>query len=82
MTPFRQPNKAGVIKERDAMGDKHKGHKKHLCAVFAGGDGIDEVAALAVGARFICKSCGRSAIKKKYLCKPKKLPGVDGPEAG
>jgi hypothetical protein len=56
------------------MGDKHTGHKKHLCAVFAGGDGLDEVAKLAVGARFLCKSCGRAASKKKHLCKPKKLP--------
>jgi len=56
------------------MGEKHKGHKHHLCSLIAGGDGLDDIAPLVIGARFICKSCGRAASKKKYLCKPHKLP--------
>jgi len=56
------------------MGDKDKGHKKHLCGLRAAGADVGDVAELVAGARFICKSCLRAANKKKYLCKPKKLP--------
>lgn len=55
------------------MGKKHKGHRKHLCAVFAGGDGFEEVAELASEPRFLCAKCGRAARKKKNLCAPRKL---------
>lgn len=53
-----------------------KGHKKHLCSLVAGADGIQTLAKLATDARFICRTCGRVAVKKKYLCKPKSLKDV------
>ena len=56
--------------------EKDKGKDKdppHLCALFAEHD-LTELARRAVGARYICKGCGRSARKKKWMCKPKALP--------
>jgi len=63
------------------MGDKHKGHKHHLCSLIAAGDGLDEIIPLVIGAKVICKSCGRAAIKKKYVCKPTKLRAKEPAEA-
>lgn len=53
--------------------EKHKGHSKHQCALFAGGDGIDEVAELSQSAKYICLKCGRVARKSKNVCKSQKL---------
>ena len=51
----------------------HKGHQKHACALFAGGDGLDDLRGLARNAAFICVKCGRVAEKKKNVCKSAKL---------
>lgn len=55
------------------MAKKHKGHDQHLCALFAGGEGLEDVKARVGKARYICARCGRAAQKKKHLCKPQGL---------
>jgi hypothetical protein len=35
---------------------------------------FDAYCALVVPPRFVCRSCGRAANKKKRLCEPKRIP--------
>ena len=48
---------------------KHTGHSKHLCELVAKRR-MDEVAAAAKGAKYLCHICGRAAAKASSLCEP------------
>ena len=62
---------------RDLIPDKripHIGHKRHLCFMSESGEySLDEIKLLVNDAKFICKKCGRVAIKAENLCEPKTL---------
>lgn len=49
----------------------HIGHKHHLCEICEVGEcTLDTVKELVKDAKFICRICGRSALKEVNLCEP------------
>jgi transcription elongation factor Elf1 len=49
----------------------HIGHQFHLCKMCeSGGCTLEQVKALVKDAKFICKKCGRTAVKEENLCEP------------
>ncbi len=54
----------------------HAGHDKHLCYLNNLGYQISnpkEYAAMVKNGQYVCKICGRVAVKRANLCKPVKL---------
>lgn len=63
----------------------HPGHEEHLCflenigylrsqeLLEMGVDTIDQYKKLVKGARFLCRKCGRAAVKAQNLCEPERL---------
>ena len=51
---------------------KDKLSNKKLCKLADKGK-IDDLAALAKDAKFICEKCGRVSSQKKSICKPVKM---------
>jgi len=50
----------------------HTGHKKHLCSL-VGQRKMDDVASLALNARYICNVCGRASSEKVNVCEAVKI---------
>ena len=54
----------------------HSGHEKHLCLLQNTGyleTNLEEYKSLVRSPSYVCKSCGRTAVSDKNLCKPEKL---------
>ncbi len=65
---LRQP----TTREENTPVSKDKLGDKKLCKLADKGK-IDDLAALAQGAKYICGKCGRVSSQKKNVCKPVKL---------
>ena len=51
----------------------HEGHERHLCFLQNVGYFMVDYKELVKDPKFMCKKCGRAAVKKEYLCEPEKL---------
>jgi hypothetical protein len=54
----------------------HPGHDEHLCYLHNIGfltKNLDDYKRLVKDAKYICKACGRTAVKDTNLCVPEKL---------
>lgn len=52
----------------------HIGHHHHLCDMAQRGEiTLEQMKALVRGGQYICKQCGRVAIKASNLCQPSPL---------
>jgi len=54
-------------------GGEHCREPDHLCRVVARQGDSDKVRRLIRDARFICRTCGRTARSSEHLCKPATL---------
>jgi len=59
-------------REGEALGDKLKELCKWKSDTY--GREMETLAAIVSEPRFVCLKCGRAAERKKWLCKPEKLP--------
>jgi hypothetical protein len=52
-------------------GTHHIGHSKHLCDMVQKGEvDLQTIKELTRNPRFICRKCGRSAVRGENLCEP------------
>ena len=52
----------------------HIGHRNHLCDMAKRGEvTLEQMKSLVRGGQYICKQCGRVAIKANNLCHPSPL---------
>ncbi|MCX6641761.1 MAG: hypothetical protein NTV15_00030 [Candidatus Bathyarchaeota archaeon] len=51
----------------------HAGHEKHLCKMVEEKTPTEKLKPLVKNAKFICKGCGRVAVKAENLCAPEPL---------
>ena len=54
----------------------HEGHEKHLCYLQGKGfikENVEEYKNMVRNGKYMCKGCGRVAVKPESLCAPEKL---------
>jgi len=61
-------SRARVVPEHKLF-KAHSGHAKHMCELVAKRK-MDQAAAAAKGAKYICHICGRAAASPTNLCEP------------
>jgi hypothetical protein len=60
-----------IPKPYTIMQAPHIGHRQHLCHLAERGEvSLEQMKTLVRDAKFVCKKCGRSAIKEENLCEP------------
>jgi len=57
-----------VVPEQ-SLASPHEGHEHHLCELVSKRR-MDQVANLALNAKYICHICGRAAAQGENLCEP------------
>lgn len=50
--------------------EPHVDHEKHLCSIVNSGVTLNEFKKLVTNPNFICRQCGRAAVKAENLCAP------------
>jgi hypothetical protein len=48
----------------------HEAHENHLCSIIASGATINQYKQLVKDGKFMCRQCGRIAVRAENLCDP------------
>jgi len=64
----KRTSRARVVPEHKLF-KAHSGHAKHMCELVAKRK-MDQAAAAAKNAKYICHICGRAAARPTSLCEP------------